>query len=161
MIAISLLITHHHYLHVRKYTTMALKKIHYGPFSRIGDRYATFINPYHFLGRDANADTWIAPTNASKNEKGYDLEIMIPGFSRDEISLTIDNHTLAVSAQKKETSDKKYIAKQIPSSYNTRSFELPKNVDEDHILAKLENGILKIRIAEKSQNGRGRKVTVK
>jgi len=35
-------------------------KIHPGAFSRIGDRYNRFIDPHHFLSRNALDVSWIA-----------------------------------------------------------------------------------------------------
>ncbi len=124
---------------------MALREIHAGPFSRIGDRYATFIDSDHFLGRNASADTWLAPANSSKKKRGdgYDLEVYLPGYTRDEIDISVEGDSLEIVAEK-SVQDKKYLTNEIPSGRCERRFNLPKTIDRDRIKANLKDGILTI-----------------
>ena len=139
---------------------MAIRSIHPGPFSRIGDRYAHFIDPDHFLGRNASAESWLAPTNSSKNGKGYEIEVMLPGYTRDEINIIIDDDTLEITAEKKEEESKEYITRQIPTGFTSRKFQLPKNVDRENINANLENGILKIKLSESKEKKGTKKIDI-
>lgn len=139
---------------------MAINRIHHGPFSRIGDRYATFIDPDHFLGRDASSETWIAPTNTSKRRDTYYLEVLLAGFEKDEIAISVEDDMLAVRATKKNPSNREYLSKEIPTDHAERKFRLPRNVDRDRIKANLENGILKIRLIDRTDGSLPKKIKI-
>ncbi|MEQ9402407.1 MAG: Hsp20/alpha crystallin family protein [Cyclobacteriaceae bacterium] len=128
---------------------MALSKIHHGPFSRIGNTYGHFIDTDHFMGRDACADTWIAPTNASRKKDAYTVEVLLPGFSKDDVAISIEDDILEIKAERKDDPDRDYLTREIPTSNVERRFTLPKTVDSDTIKASLENGILTVRFSEK------------
>lgn len=131
---------------------MGLKKIHYGPFSRIGDRYNTFINPDHFMGRNASADTWIAPTNASQEKDEYTLEVCLPGFKKEEVSIELEDDVLEVSAKKADSEEKEYLTREIETASSGRKFSIPKTVDRDRISANMKDGILTIKLGNKKGN---------
>jgi HSP20 family protein len=65
------------------------------------------------------------------------LTIDMPGFSRDEIDLAWDAGVLNVAA---EHTDEKRNRRQ---TYHRR-FRFPKDVDEDAITARYENGVLEV-----------------
>jgi len=43
-------------------------------FRRIGNCYGSLIDPYHFMGRSAFQDSWIAPKNKSGLKPEKDLK---------------------------------------------------------------------------------------
>ncbi len=131
---------------------MALNQIHYGPFSRIGDRYNRFIDPTHFMGRNATAETWIAPANTSEKKGKYNLEVYLPGFKKEEVSVSIIDDMLEVIAKKENQDEKEYLTKEIETNFAQRRFKLPKTVDRDRISAKLQDGILKIKLDSKKED---------
>ncbi len=139
---------------------MALNQIHYGPFSRIGERYNRFIDPHHFMGRDATADTWIAPTNASEKENEYNLEVYLPGFKKEEISVSLVEDMLEVSAKRELVEEENFLTQEINLDFAERKFQLPKSVDRDKISAELKDGILRIKLAHKKEAEGSRKVNV-
>ncbi len=130
---------------------MALNKIHYGPFSRIGDRYNRFIDPTHFMGRNASADTWIAPTNTSEEKGKYKLEVYLPGFKKKEVSVSILDDMLEVIAQKEKQEEKEYLTKEIETNFAKRQIKLPKSVDRDRVHAEMEDGILSVKLGYKEE----------
>jgi len=94
----------------------------------------------NFFGNDTSSGLM----NISETDKDYNLEIVLPGYSKDEINVEIKNNHLVISAnKKKEKEDKKpnYLRREFVSSSFTRSFELPKDASED-IKAKMVDGIL-------------------
>ncbi|MFM2285765.1 MAG: hypothetical protein RLZZ543_1262 [Bacteroidota bacterium] len=90
--------------------------------------------------------------NISENEKSFHLELSIPGFSKEEIELAIDQDTLNVRGEKKtnaEQDEKRYSRKEFSFQNFKRSFTLPENVDQEKIVARFEHGILLIELPKK------------
>ena len=94
-------------------------------------------------------------TNIRENENEYLLENATPGFTKDQIKLSLENGYLNVVCSKQtknETSDDNkdenkgaWRRKEI-SEYSARSFYLGDEVAQEDIKAKYENGILSLTI---------------
>lgn len=84
-------------------------------------------------------------TDIEESKDAYNLEIEIPGFSKDEIAITYENGYLTISAYKnKEVEEnKEYIRKERYTSSIQRTYFLG-DIDEENIKAKLDNGVLNI-----------------
>lgn len=121
-------------------------KIRNNPFHRIGDRYARLFDNNHFLGRSAFDDNWMtkAITNITRNDEGYFIKIQVPGFDKDEIDVSLDNHTLKVIADKNKPSEEEIVHEEFSPCRVERSFELTYDLDVDKIDAKLDRGVLTI-----------------
>ena len=92
--------------------------------------------------------------NIEETDKAFKLELAIPGQSKEDINVEVDNGLLTISAEKeesKEEKEKNYTRKEYNYSSFRRSFSLPENVESDKIEASYENGIL-ILVAPKSVN---------
>ena len=93
-------------------------------------------------------------TDVRETEKTYELDIDLPGFKKDEISIELENGYLTVSAAKgldKDEEDKKgkYIRKERYAGAMQRSFYVGENLTDEDIKAKYENGILKLSVPKK------------
>ena len=93
-------------------------------------------------------------TDIKETENGYEVDIDLPGFKKDELNLHLENGYLTVSAAKgldKDEEDKKdhYIRKERYAGSMSRSFYVGDGITEDDIKAKYENGILKLSIPKK------------
>lgn len=91
--------------------------------------------------------------DVSQDEKGYLVEAEMPGFNKDDISISIDEGKLVLSAEKTEKIDesneeKNYIHKERKTSKMSRTMYFG-DIDEDSISAKLEDGILTIKLNKK------------
>jgi len=76
------------------------------------------------------------------NEKNYTIEAELPGVTEDQISLTVENDTLTISADmQSERSDEKAYYSERRVGHVSRSFSL-EGIDQDHISADYKNGIL-------------------
>ena len=90
-------------------------------------------------------------------EKGgiYHIEMDIPGFKKDEISVETKDGYLTITAEKKEEvneddKEKKYIRRERTYGKYQRSFYLG-DLDEEKIDASFENGMLKIEVPKKEE----------
>ena len=95
-------------------------------------------------------------TDIREHEKGYEVDIDLPGFKKDEIGIELENGYLTVSAEKgldKDEEDKKgkYIRKERYAGALSRTFYLGEEIREEEIKAKFENGILSVSIPKEEE----------
>ena len=95
-------------------------------------------------------------TDVKETEKGYEVDIDLPGFKKDEIQIELKDGYLTVSAEKgldKDEEDKKgkYIRKERYAGALSRTFYLGEEIREEEIKAKFENGILSVSIPKEEE----------
>lgn len=93
-------------------------------------------------------------TDVRETDNGYELDIDLPGFKKDEISVQLKDGYLTISAAKgldkdEKEKDGKYIRRERYAGTMSRSFYVGEGVEQDDIHAKYENGILKLSILKK------------
>ena len=84
----------------------------------------------------------------------YEIDIDLPGFKKEDITLTLEKGNLTVAATKgldKDEKNKKgrVIRQERYSGSMQRSFFVGHNVTEDEIKAKFEDGVLKLTVPKK------------
>jgi len=87
--------------------------------------------------------------NISENEKEYEIDLVTPGFKKEDIKLRVDDDMLTISAESKAESgedSKEYTRREYNYNSFTRSFHLPDNAQDDNIEAHCTDGVLKIKI---------------
>lgn len=88
--------------------------------------------------------------NIKENEDAYTIELLVPGFNKEDFKIEIDNNLLKVEADVKaegENSQNKYLLKEFCIRKFAKTFTLPKNkVSDENIEAKYDNGILAIQL---------------
>ena len=82
-----------------------------------------------------------------ESDKTYELQFALPGFTKENFVIDVDDNVLTVSGERKfeeEKTEKTY--RSVQTSYGSfkRSFSLPDNVNAKKIEAKYNNGILEI-----------------
>ena len=93
-------------------------------------------------------------TDVKETDSGYEVDIDLPGFKKDEINVQLDNGYLSISAAKgldKEEKNKegKYIRKERYAGAMSRSFYVGDALTQEDIKAKYESGILRLSIPTK------------
>ena len=102
-------------------------------------------------GKHANN---VMKTDVKETDTGYEVDIDLPGFKKDEINAQLDNGYLTISAAKgldKDEKDKKgkYIRKERYAGACSRSFYVGEGVTQEDIKAKYEDGILRLSVPKK------------
>lgn len=85
--------------------------------------------------------------NIIENENDYTIEVIVPGFNKDEINVNIDDDIITIKSNIENKDDKKYYKFSFEKSY-----QLPKDVNKDNITAEMNNGILSVRIEKNIKN---------
>ena len=107
-----------------------------------------------FEHQSTNADVTYKPAaNVREDENNYSLELALPGFSKEEITIKFEDEVLTITAGRQPKEDEKgpkYTWNEFgyKSKYE-RSFQLPETVNADEIGAAFENGILLVTLPKK------------
>lgn len=90
--------------------------------------------------------------NISETDKGYEIELAAPGMKKEDFKVKVENGVLSISAEKKEEREEKkknYTRQEYNYTSFSRSFTLPENAKEDDLLAKYEDGLLRLTVGKK------------
>jgi HSP20 family protein len=106
-------------------------------------------------GQETLTTTAFAPTvDVYEDEHNITLKIEVPGIDEKDIDIRIENNTLTVHGERKfEKEEKEENFRRVESQYGsfTRTFTLPNTVDQESVQADYDKGILKIKLAKKSE----------
>lgn len=98
-------------------------------------------------GKNANR---VMKTDVREHDGGYEVEIDLPGFKKDEIDVQLEQGYLTVKAAKSLEKEEKKLGKIIRqerySGTMSRTFYVGDGVTEDDIKGKFEDGVLKLSI---------------
>lgn len=105
-----------------------------------------------FFTNDRN----IPAMNVKENENNFEIELAIPGFSKKEIEVTLENDVLHVSGNKStekiDEKDTGYTTKEFSSNSFSRTMTLPINVDnKKEVKATYIDGILKLAVQKEKE----------
>lgn len=76
--------------------------------------------------------------NIIENDDDYRVELAVPGLSKEDINVKVNDNILTISHQKEETDDKTFY---FTNSF-TKEYRLPADINVKGIVATVENGIL-------------------
>jgi HSP20 family protein len=93
------------------------------------------------------SDHRVPPVTVAETDDAWVLQAEVPGLSKDDISLEVQEGILTIRGERREeTEDKRdgYLKVERFCGSFVRSFALPKPVDTDGIRARLKNGVLEV-----------------
>lgn len=98
--------------------------------------------------------TGVMKTDIKENEDSFDLDIDLPGYKKEDVSAELKDGYMTITAQKNNANDQKdekgnYIRRERFYGTCSRSFYVGKEITEEDIKAKFEDGILKINVPKK------------
>ena len=99
-------------------------------------------------------NSWTPAVDIIENTGGFDLEIDLPGFKKNDFTLTVKEGVLTVSGERnseKPAEDKLYRYYERPHGTFERSFRLPELIEHDKIKASYKNGVLKLNVPKKEE----------
>ena len=99
----------------------------------------------------------VMSTDVKEVENGYELEMELPGFKKDEIKASVENGYLTISAARgldedeKDKKSGKYIRRERYAGACERSFYVGEGISQDDIKASFQHGILKLFIPKEPE----------
>ncbi len=94
------------------------------------------------------------PVNIAETADAYHLELNVPGRTKEDFNIQLENGLLTISYEKKEAAKQegvKSIRKEFEYQSFKRSFSLDEKVEASAIQAKYENGLLKLLLPKKAE----------
>ncbi|MCD8020670.1 MAG: Hsp20/alpha crystallin family protein [Clostridiales bacterium] len=95
-------------------------------------------------------------TDVKETEQGYEVDIELPGYHKEDVKAQLKDGYLTVQAVKNVNNDTKdengtYVRRERYSGSMSRRFYVGENVTEEDIHAKFEDGILKLAFPKKDK----------
>lgn len=107
-------------------------------------------------GHNSGSANGLMRTDVRELDSTYELDVDLPGFKKEEVSLDLKDGYLTISAKKDMSTDEsdqkgKYVRRERYNGVCSRSFYIGDEVTSKDISAKFENGILKISLPKPEQ----------
>lgn len=89
-------------------------------------------------------------TDIKELDNGFDLEMDLPGFSKEDIKISLDEGYMTITAEKvlnkeeEEKENSKYLRRERYAGTCSRSFYVGKELKEEDVTAEFKHGILKL-----------------
>ena len=97
-------------------------------------------------------------TDVQEHDDHYEVDIDLPGFKKDELSLELKDGYLVITAAKgldkdeKEKKTGKFVRRERYAGSMSRSFYIGEDIKEEDIHAKYEGGVLKLNVPKPEEN---------
>lgn len=109
--------------------------------------------PYSSLSRMDTSAALSPRMNVTETDKSFEVEAELPGVTKEDIKVAIDNRRVSIEAEEKRESEQKEGENLVYAERSfrkfSRNFTLPVEVDDVGAQAKLENGILKLSLPKR------------
>ncbi|MGQ3012655.1 MAG: Hsp20/alpha crystallin family protein [Flavobacteriales bacterium] len=130
-----------------------IKSQAFTPFNRLMED--LFENDFSFAAQP--------PVNIKQTENGFGIELAAPGFTKEEISVHVENKVLRIKGEhnaEKQENTEKYTRKEFSKKSFERSFTLPADIKEDDVKASFTDGVLRLELTRKENTKTVHAVTI-
>lgn len=101
--------------------------------------------------------------DASETERGFEIEVALPGVKREDISIDFQEGRLTISGERRfERKEEGRRYQMLETQYGSfsRSFYLPDNVNPDRIQAKFTDGVLLVMVPKDEKKTMKRQIRI-
>ena len=127
--------------------------LHPYPYRRLARRWAE--NNEHTLG-----------VNIREEDEAYILSALVPGLKASDLHIQVLEDVLRIEGEYKRSSpvdkadeNSSYLLQELPHGSFTRSLRLPDAIDADHVEAKINDGVLTLRLP-KAESARPKQIKI-
>jgi HSP20 family protein len=134
---------------------MSTIKVSPRPFER------RFSNLFEDLFQHLPAQEWgqrlatdTVPVNIRETKDGYVLDVVAPGFEKQDFKISMEGELLTLSAERKQETkpnEDRFLKREYAVKSFSRSFRMDDQIDRSAITAKYEQGILHITLPKKEE----------
>ena len=128
------------------------------PFARMFESFFNGAQP----DEEVSNRNWVPPVDIQETEEGYRLLAELPGLTKDDITITLENNVLRLAGERKFERDvKRESFHRVERTYGafSRAFALPHQVNSERVQAAFENGVLTITVP-KAEQAKPRKIAI-
>jgi HSP20 family protein len=124
--------------------------------NRLFDRFTggSFPSLPHLFGSAMSEDAILMDVDVRDNGKEIVIEAELPGVEEEDLSVSMSDGVLTIKGEKKfEHEEEKEDYQRMDRYYGNfrRSMRLPDSIDDEKIEAKLNKGVLTVKIAKRSE----------
>lgn len=112
---------------------------------------------FNRAGDDGSSAVWAPQTDLLETDEDFQLRLDVPGMSKEDIDINLQNGTLTVSGERtSERTDEgdDYVRVERAFGNLHRTFTLPDAVDHENIEATYEDGVLSIHVPKTEESTR-------
>ena len=96
----------------------------------------------------------VMKTDVRETKEGFELDVELPGYKKDSITLELNEGNLTITAKKQENKEEKdqqgrLIRQERYAGTMQRTFYVGEDITEEDVKAKFEDGILKLFVPKK------------
>ncbi|NMW22130.1 MAG: Hsp20/alpha crystallin family protein [Chlorobiaceae bacterium] len=99
----------------------------------------------------------------SEDETGFHIDAELPGIAKEEIALNVEDDVLTIKAERKQSSEenkKDYLRVERTYGSLLRKFTLGESIDQDHINAGFDNGILHVNLPKAQMTKKTKEISI-
>lgn len=121
------------------------------------DLFDEFFNDFKRpVRRNYNAASNVMRTDVKESDTGYELDIDLPGYKKENVQAELKEGYLTITASTINENDQKdengrYIRRERYQGSCSRSFFVGEDIEQEDIKAKFEDGILKVFVPKKEE----------
>ncbi len=135
---------------------MSIIKFNKNRFPWINDRMSNWLDTDDFFADDFFIRNKNLPAmNVKENENAFDIEFAVPGFSKKDIEVTMEDDILHISAKsstEEVEEEENYTRKEFNYSSFDRKLQLPGSVDQNKkVKATYKDGILTLNLLKREE----------
>ncbi len=130
----------------------------------LNDLWSSLFQDFNYLDTTNNNETYSVPKdNILESKEEYLIELMLPGFKKEEINVNLENNKLIILSNKEnqDTESLKVIKKGFNKSEFRKEYKLPVNIDKKNIHCTFVDGILSVKLAKKNTLETSQKIKIK
>lgn len=122
------------------------------PFAHWGDLDKEFDRIFEGLSRDA-AGGDLSGWELDEEKDAWTFRVLVPGFTADQVKIEATAETLALSGSRSLAgpAEGKLLRRERPTLEFSRTFQFPAAVDADQVSARLEHGVLSVRVPKRAE----------
>ncbi len=106
------------------------------------------------IGEELKEGIWQPPVDIYEDENSVVIKAELPGVDQKEIDIRIEDNTLTLRGERKHSQEvKKENYHRVERFYGTfqRSFSLPHTIDQEHVKATCDQGVLTITLPKREE----------
>lgn len=111
------------------------------------DLFNGFFGEFARPARTVRCDNGMMSTDIRELDDAYELEILLPGFKKENVQAELRDGRLTVTANREDKQDEgKYLRRECYRGSCSRTFFVGRNLRQEDIKAHFEDGVLKISV---------------
>lgn len=131
-------------------------------FDRLFDNALTDFFGNGRSSEEVRSNAWLPPVDVRETDDSLTVAMDLPGMSRDDVEIVVEDRTLTVRGERKFEKDVEresyHRMERLYGSFS-RSFTLPANVQTDDVKAHFDSGVLNLELP-KVEESKPRKIEI-